>query len=89
MAHEASPKGGTLFRPIAVLNLDLCDCFLEYGVTTVEAPMLLTFVLFGAGTRIPGSVRVAPDQVQDWAMRYLAEHPDSEPHLPSITTYCT
>jgi len=40
-------------------------------------------------TRIPGSVRVVPDQVQDWTMRYLAEHPDSEPHLPPITTYCT
>jgi NhaP-type Na+/H+ or K+/H+ antiporter len=40
-------------------------------------------------TRIPGSVRVLPDQVQDWAMRYLAEHPDGELDLPPITTYCT
>jgi hypothetical protein len=40
-------------------------------------------------TRIPGSVRVLPDQVQDWAMHYLAEHPDGESHLPPITTYCT
>ena len=40
-------------------------------------------------THIPGSVRVLPDQVQDWAMRYLAEHHDGEPQLPPITTYCT
>jgi NhaP-type Na+/H+ or K+/H+ antiporter len=39
--------------------------------------------------RIPGSVRVLPDHVQDWAMGYLADHPDGEPHLPPITTYCT
>jgi len=40
-------------------------------------------------TQIPGSVRVPPDQVQDWAMRYLADHPDGEPHLRPIVTYCT
>lgn len=41
------------------------------------------------GSRIPGSVRVPPDQVADWATRYLAEHPDGEPHLRPIATYCT
>jgi NhaP-type Na+/H+ or K+/H+ antiporter len=35
---------------VAALNLDLCDCFLEYGETTAEAAMLLTFVLFEAVT---------------------------------------
>jgi rhodanese-related sulfurtransferase len=40
-------------------------------------------------TRIPGSVRVPPDTVEDWAARYLAEHPDGEPHLRPIATYCT
>jgi NhaP-type Na+/H+ or K+/H+ antiporter len=40
-------------------------------------------------TRIPGAVRVMPDQVQDWAMRYLADHPDGEPHLRPIVAYCT
>jgi sodium/hydrogen antiporter len=39
--------------------------------------------------RIPGSVRVPPDQVSDWAARYLAEHPDGEPHLRPVATYCT
>ncbi|CAN5260739.1 hypothetical protein BH24ACT19_BH24ACT19_12080 [soil metagenome] len=41
------------------------------------------------GTRIPGSVRVMPDAVEDWAVRYLAEHPDEEPHLRPIAAYCT
>jgi NhaP-type Na+/H+ or K+/H+ antiporter len=33
---------------VAVLNLELCDCFLDYGETTAEAAMLLAFILFGA-----------------------------------------
>jgi NhaP-type Na+/H+ or K+/H+ antiporter len=33
---------------IAVSDLDLCECFLEYGETTAELLMLLTFVLFGS-----------------------------------------
>jgi NhaP-type Na+/H+ or K+/H+ antiporter len=33
---------------IAVSDLDLCECFLEYGETTGELMMLLTFVLFGS-----------------------------------------
>lgn len=33
---------------VVVLDLELCDCFLEYGETTVEMAMLLAFVLFGA-----------------------------------------
>jgi NhaP-type Na+/H+ or K+/H+ antiporter len=30
-----------------VLNFDLCQCFLEYGETTSEMAMLLSFILFG------------------------------------------
>jgi NhaP-type Na+/H+ or K+/H+ antiporter len=33
---------------IAVSDLDLCECFLEYGETTGELMMLLTFVVFGS-----------------------------------------
>lgn len=33
---------------IAVSDLDLCECFLEYGETTAELLLLLTFVLFGS-----------------------------------------
>jgi NhaP-type Na+/H+ or K+/H+ antiporter len=40
-------------------------------------------------TRIPDSIRVPPDTIEYWAARYLAEHPDGEPHLRSIATYCT
>jgi NhaP-type Na+/H+ or K+/H+ antiporter len=33
---------------IAALDVELCDCFLEYGDTTAEMALLLTFVLFGS-----------------------------------------
>jgi NhaP-type Na+/H+ or K+/H+ antiporter len=39
--------------------------------------------------RIPGSIRVPPDQIEDWALRYLAEHPDSEPRNLNVAAYCT
>ncbi len=33
---------------VVVLNQILCSCFLEYGETTAEMAMLVTFILFGA-----------------------------------------
>jgi len=33
---------------IATLDVELCDCFLEYGETTAELTLLFTFVLFGS-----------------------------------------
>jgi sodium/hydrogen antiporter len=33
---------------IAALDVELCDCFLEYGETTAEMTLLFTFVLFGS-----------------------------------------
>lgn len=33
---------------IAALDVELCDCFLEYGGVTAEMMLLFTFVLFGA-----------------------------------------
>ncbi|HYP21078.1 MAG TPA: cation:proton antiporter, partial [Chloroflexia bacterium] len=33
---------------IAALDVELCDCFLEYGETTAEMARLFTFVLFGS-----------------------------------------
>ncbi len=33
---------------IAVLDEELCDCFMEYGETTAEMAMLLSFVFIGA-----------------------------------------
>lgn len=33
---------------ISALDVELCDCFLEYGSTTAEMALLFTFVMFGA-----------------------------------------
>lgn len=33
---------------ILFVDVDLCDCFLEYGETTAEVAMLVTFVLLGS-----------------------------------------
>lgn len=33
---------------ITALDVELCDCFLEYGETTAEMALLLTFVLLGS-----------------------------------------
>ena len=33
---------------IAALDVELCDCFLEYGETTAEMALLFTFILFGS-----------------------------------------
>lgn len=33
---------------IAALDVELCDCFVEYGGVTAEMMLLLTFVLFGS-----------------------------------------
>ena len=32
---------------VAAIDVDLCECFLEYGETTAEMALLFTFVLFG------------------------------------------
>ena len=32
---------------VAILNFDLCECFLNYGETTSEMAMFLSFILFG------------------------------------------
>jgi NhaP-type Na+/H+ or K+/H+ antiporter len=39
---------------IAVSDLDLCECFLEYGETTAELLMLVAFVIFGSSLVRPG-----------------------------------
>lgn len=33
---------------IAALDVELCDCFLDYGASTAELALLFTFVLFGS-----------------------------------------
>ncbi|MDR7520290.1 MAG: cation:proton antiporter [Armatimonadota bacterium] len=51
---------------IAVSDLDLCECFLEYGETTAELMMLLTFVLFGSALVWPALEAV------DWRVAAFA-----------------
>jgi NhaP-type Na+/H+ or K+/H+ antiporter len=45
---------------IAALDVELCDCFLDYGEASAEMFLLLTFVAFGAGLIWTG-LRVAGD----------------------------
>ena len=33
---------------IAALDVELCDCFIEYGGVTAEMLLLFTFVIFGS-----------------------------------------
>ncbi len=46
---------------VVVLNQTLCECFLDYGETTSEVAMLLSFVLFGAAlSGMIGEVDIIP-----------------------------
>ncbi len=40
------------------------------------------------GQRIPGDVRVPTDEIENWAARWLADHPDGEPKERPIAAYC-
>lgn len=43
---------------IAALDVELCDCFHEYGQTTAEMTLLFTFVLFGSSLIWKGVLEV-------------------------------
>jgi sodium/hydrogen antiporter len=46
---------------VAIFDVSLCDCFLEYGEVTAEMLMLLAFMLFGAAlSPLLGTVPVIP-----------------------------
>lgn len=45
---------------IAALDVELCDCFLEYGETTAEMALLFTFVLFGVSVIWTGLGAISP-----------------------------
>jgi sodium/hydrogen antiporter len=45
---------------IAVLDVELCDCFLDYGQATAEMFLLFTFVAFGAGLIWMGFAAISP-----------------------------
>ena len=45
---------------IAMLDVELCDCFIEYGETTAEMALLFTFVLFGMSLIWQGIANATP-----------------------------
>jgi NhaP-type Na+/H+ or K+/H+ antiporter len=45
---------------VAVQDVELCDCFLEYGESTAEMMMLFTFVAFGASLIWSGVTALEP-----------------------------
>ncbi len=45
---------------VAALDVELCDCFLEYGETTGEMALLFTFVLFGVSLIWQGLATATP-----------------------------
>ena len=46
---------------IAALDVELCDCFLEYGQTTAEMTLLFTFILFGSSLIWQGLLVLQPN----------------------------
>ncbi|MDC4225177.1 MAG: cation:proton antiporter [Candidatus Manganitrophus sp.] len=58
---------------IAALDVELCDCFLEYGETTAEMTLLFTFILFGTSLIWSGFT------VLDGAHPRLCRPDDSDP----------
>jgi NhaP-type Na+/H+ or K+/H+ antiporter len=45
---------------IAMLDVELCDCFIEYGETTAEMALLFSFVLFGISLIWQGIATATP-----------------------------
>jgi NhaP-type Na+/H+ or K+/H+ antiporter len=42
-----------------------------------------------AAGQIPGSIRVLPDQVSEWAAAWLAAHPEAHDRAQLVVAYCT
>ncbi len=59
---------------ITWLDVELCDCFLEYGETTAEMALLFTFVLFG-GSLIWTGLTILGPTVLLFAVAALAVRP--------------
>ena len=66
---------------ISALDVELCDCFLEYGETTAEMALLFTFVLFGASVVWSGLTVLSPMTLAFTALVFLAVLPRSFPAL--------
>ena len=57
---------------ISALDVELCDCFLEYGETTAEMALLFTFVLFGASVVWTGFSVLSPSTLLFTGLVFLA-----------------
>jgi NhaP-type Na+/H+ or K+/H+ antiporter len=57
---------------ISYLDVELCDCFLEYGETTAEMALLFTFVLFGTSVVWTAFDVLSPVTVAFTALVFLA-----------------
>jgi NhaP-type Na+/H+ or K+/H+ antiporter len=57
---------------ISALDVELCDCFLEYGETTAEMALLFTFVLFGTSVLWTGYNVLSPATVGFTALVFAA-----------------
>lgn len=60
---------------IASLDVELCDCFLEYGQITAEIALLFTYVLLGAGPIWSGLGQVGPASLAFAAIVLVARLP--------------
>ena len=57
---------------ISAVDVELCDCFLEYGETTAEMALLFTFVLFGASVIWTGIGVLSPTTLAFTGLVFLA-----------------
>jgi NhaP-type Na+/H+ or K+/H+ antiporter len=60
---------------VAALDVELCDCFLEYGEVTAEMLLLLTFVLFGTSLIWTGLAVLGPAAAAFAALAILGRVP--------------
>lgn len=56
---------------ISALDVELCDCFVEYGETTAEMALMFTFVLFGTSIIWTGLAAITPAALLFTAMVFL------------------
>jgi sodium/hydrogen antiporter len=57
---------------ISALDVELCDCFLEYGETTAEMALMFTFVLFGTSVIWTGFGVLSPALAAFTGLVFLA-----------------